>query len=419
MKKIFFYLSLVFSSQINSQELSLTKALELANSPQIKQSDLEVLKQNINFKIQKSKRLPLIYADANLQRNLIVPVTPVPAIAFNPNAIVGDVTPLKFATDWSAKAGLQFSIDLFNSQNHLNVEQAQNSSKKAVISQSQTIKKFENTIIDLYAQTYLAQQQYEVSLINEEKFKQTLQIILLRNQQGRVTDLEKNNALQKAYELELTANEAEYVLKNKFLQLANYIDISNYDRVSTSVETILGIDLSTVNYDVELLRLDVEAKEIDIKNNKQSLIPKVSLNAFYGTQFFNNQLKLVNSDYWYGNSYVNLSLRIPLTEYFEKSLINKYNNLELDIIKSKLEVLELEKQIQNEQKNNEITNLSKKIKILKASVLIAEKNVSIAQTQLNEGTILISDFNKELEKLFVQNQKLWQAFYDLVVTTIK
>ncbi|RRJ91212.1 TolC family protein [Paenimyroides tangerinum] len=414
MRKSIFYISLLVCTQLNAQGLSLEKALELANNPEYKQAELEVLKQEINLKIQKNKRLPLIYGDANVQRNLIVPVTPVPAIAFNPNAEPGEITPLKFATDWSAKAGLQLSLDLFNSQNQLNIKQAENQNRKAEIDKQQSAEDFKKLIIDLYAQAYLAQQQFEVSVLNENNFRETLQIIIKRNEAGRVSDLEKNAALQKAYELQLTVDESELILQNKYLQLANYFDITVFDSISTSIDDIIQQNLTIADYEIEQLKLEIDAKEIEIQNNKLTSIPKLTFNAFYGGQFYDNQLKITNSDNWFGNSYVNLALRIPITENFEKRLKTKQFDFDKEIIQSKLETLEREKLNSDKQQQNDLLILSQKIQAYKQIVSLSESNVKIVKAQVDAGTVLISEYNKELENLFSQNQKLWQTSYDLL-----
>lgn len=414
MRKFYFYLSFFVWVQSNAQELSLSKALELANNPEYKQAELEVLNQEINVKIQKQKRLPLIYGEANIQRNLIVPVTPVPAIAFNPNAQPGEIIPLKFATDWSAKAGLQFSIDLYNSQNHLNIKQSENDSKKSKLNKIQIADDFKNLIIDLYAQVFLAQQQFEIALLNENNFKETLEIIIKRNQAGRVSDLEKNSGLQKAYELELTTDEAEMVLKNKYLQLANYLDISGFDFVSTSIDEMIEQNWVVTDYEIEQLQLDLISKQIEIDNNKSKSIPKLALNAYYGGQFYDNSLKLTNSENWFGNSFVNLTLRIPITENIEKSLKNKQYQFEKAITQSKIETLEREKRTLDLQKQNELLLLNQKLNTYKQLVGLAETNVEIVKAQADQGTILVSEYYKELENLFSQNQKLWQVSYDLL-----
>src|SRR5690606_21887356 len=70
------------------------------------------------------KRMPLVYGDANLQRNLIIPVTPVPANAFDPSAPEGELLPLRFTTRWTSNAGINGSFDLFNPQKKGAVQEA-------------------------------------------------------------------------------------------------------------------------------------------------------------------------------------------------------------------------------------------------------------------------------------------------------
>src|SRR3546814_9421469 len=68
---------------------------------QIRRAELNELRNN---------RIPVFYIDANLQRNLIISTTPVPAIEFDPDAQEGAIIPLKFATRWLPTAGVQLEI---------------------------------------------------------------------------------------------------------------------------------------------------------------------------------------------------------------------------------------------------------------------------------------------------------------------
>src|SRR5690606_7761934 len=61
----------------------------------------------------------MVYGDANLQRNLIIPTTPVPTIAFDLDAAEGVIIPLKFTTKWSAKVGLQAEWRIFDPKQRL------------------------------------------------------------------------------------------------------------------------------------------------------------------------------------------------------------------------------------------------------------------------------------------------------------
>lgn len=414
MRKTIVYISLLVTATLSAQNLSLTDALKLAKDDKYKQTELDVLKQEINLKIQKNKRLPLIYADANLQRNLIVPVTPVPAIAFNPDATPGEIIPLKFATDWNAKAGIQFSMDIFNAQNQSNIKLAENASKKSNLTKRQANDDFKYLIIDLYAQVYLAQQQFDLVLINEEKYKETLEILLKRYQAGRVSELEKNTAIQKALELEFTSSEAEYVFKNKLLDLSKYVDITPFDHFSTSIQELINSDPEVLSSDVDQLKIDIQRNELEISSNKQLALPKLTLNAFYGAQFYDNKLNIIQSDNWFGNSYVNVSLRIPITENYEKSLKAKQLAYELEISRSKLENLITEKRTFENKKSNDLLVLNKKIDNYNKIITLAEQNVQIAKKQVDLGTALVNTYNQELENLIANQKKLLQVNYDLL-----
>lgn len=177
MRKIFtISIILTICNIANAQELTLARALEEANSHRVENATNEVLIQLIEQRIQKNQKLPLLFGEANLQRNLIVPTTPVPAIAFNPNALPGEVIPLQFATDWTAKAGLQLSIDLYNPEKKWNNKQVNNQLKTAQIREEITKQNFTNELIDIYAQTYLAQKQLEFAEQNIEMYNQTFEI---------------------------------------------------------------------------------------------------------------------------------------------------------------------------------------------------------------------------------------------------
>lgn len=413
MKKTVLFISLLVCTHLNAQNLTLKEALELAQSQKIKQTDIEVLNQEINLKIQKSKRLPLIYAEANMQRNLIIPVTPVPSIAFDPNAQPGSITPLQFATNWSSKAGLQLSFDIYNPTNQLNIKQAQNTYQKALLEQNENKVNQDKLITDLYAQAFLAQQQYDLSLINEENFQETLEIILNRYDSGRVSEIEKNTALQKSYELESYRFEAELILKNKYLELSKYLDVSNYNQFTTLIQDIIT-DFKRSDFETEKLFLDVESKKIDINNNKLAYLPKISLNGFYGSQFFDNEFRLTNSERWFGNSYVNLAIQIPISENYERNIKKKKLKLELESIQSKLEESQKNDEVLNLQNENEVRILAYKIANLEKTVNLTKENLNVLKAKVTAGTILISDYNNEMENYMEQNKKLWQSLYDLL-----
>ncbi len=415
-KQLLFIGYVVFSTTtLFGQELTLQQFISNANKEAVFQSDWQVEIDALKLKIAQSKRIPLIYGEANLQRNLIVPTTPVPAIAFNPGAAEGEFLPLRFATNWSAKAGVQLAFDIYSSEMEGNIKEAKLAQQKSLIDQKETNRTSTNELSDLYAQVVLAQSQLIVAEKLLDDYLQTLEVMEQRFKAGRVSQVEYNNTLKKGLELEQLEQEAQLVLLNKKIALLPYYELDLGAKFTTpfsEIQKTVIVGNSTVT--AESLTLDKQINDLKIRNINRLAIPKLTLNGYLGTQFYNNEFRLANGDFWFGTSYVNLSLRVPITEAFERGLTKKQLIVQSLILDSKLSVANSDDGVTDLQKKNQILVLKKKIESQEIIVQLAEMNVEIMKTQVKEGTQLIVDLNKEIESLIDQQKKLWQAQYDLL-----
>lgn len=403
-------------SGIQAQDLSIEQALALAQDRPIQEAVLQTNIEEINLKIQRSKRLPQLYGDANVQRNLIIPITPVPAIAFDPNAPEGAIMPLRFATDWSAKAGLQLSLDIFNPQSKANVAAAAMQYDKTKLRVSATQIDFKNQILDVYAQTYLAQEQLDVALQNALHYQNTLQILEARYQAGRLSTIEWNKAQQKMLELNQNGAEAAYVLKNKYVALAQYIDIAGFDNLSTPIDALLPMDKQ--NLEMQQLTLDANWKQKQWQLSRLEILPKFTFNGYLGGQHFSNDFKPFDHKLWYGNSYINITMRVPITEWYENKLRQQQYRQEFDLAQLKLEDHQQTVYTLNQQKSTNIIVLQSKIQTTEQTVALIKDNIAILESQVQEGKVLITELNSELENLLKTLQQLWQTKYDLLQTKI-
>lgn len=391
--------------------------MKLAQNRPLQEAQLQTQIESINLKVQRSKRLPLIFGDANIQRNLIIPVTPVPAIAFNPSAQAGAIMPLRFATDWSAKAGLQLSLDIFNPQSRANVGIATMQYDKSKLNEQVSKINFENHIIDLYAQTYLSQKQLDIALENEEHYKTTLAVLESRYNAGRLSVIEWNKTQQKFLELIQNREEAQYVLENKYIALSQYIDISSFDNLTTAIDQLLPNDKDDL--ELKQMALDANWKKQQLGLIKSEILPKITLNGYIGAQHFSNEFKIFDGNLWYGNSFVNLTLRVPITEWYENKLKQQQVRKEYDLAQFKLEDKQRNLSVLKWQKNTNITVLEHKIETLQQTIKLIQDNISILKIKVNEGKILVTELNTELELLLKTFQQLWQTQYELLQTKIK
>ncbi len=421
MKRIVFLIGIfsVCSLNIFAQDVSLEEVLRNSTNQNVIQADKQVEVEKIKLKIQQSKRVPNIFGEANLQRNLIVPTTPVPAIAFNPNAADGEIMPLRFATNWTAKAGLQLSFDIFNPETEGNIREAKLRQQKALIDQKETKRTADNEIRNLYAQVVLAQNQYVVAKELLDNYLVTLEIMKLRYESGRISEIEMNNTLKKVYELEQLEKEAQMVLLNKKIALLPYYNVDFNANFSTPIEEVLsGTKATYSKSNTESLEIDRALNELKIKNINMLAAPKLTLNGYLGSQFYNNQFRLFDTDYWFGTSYLNVALRLPITEAYERSLQKKQLKYENTILESKLLNSNSNDNIVELQRRNDIQILEDKVKNQERIVKLSDSNKAILKAQVEEGTVLVTEYNKELESYLDQMKKYWQAQYDLLQKTL-
>lgn len=422
MKKFILYIAFLIPVTCHAQSLSIEEFWgKLAQTNPIRQSELEIRVASKNLEIEKLNRLPLIYADVNLQRNIITPTTPVPAIAFNPSAQDGAIIPLKFATNWNSKAGVQVEWKFFDPNRKTNLEQ-----KQILVGKSEYQKKLKDQDIKkqatlAYTSIILASLQYKAAVEDSILYHQIVQTVDNRYQAGRESSEQYSSALQEFERKKIQIYDTWAVLKEADYEIQKYVELNDIKSLSSSIDDIKNAvkDFKNINYDVNLNELDTRLNEVDKKAIKRQLLPSFTFNAYYGTQYFDNSLKLFSGDNWFGNSYANIAMRLPISSHFvQTTTLSKISSeKEVNQIKSnetnKLNEIQRLKQIQK-------VNAAKlKVTTLQKIVKLSEENLNKQKLEFQAGKILLSDMNKSISKHISNRKELWQAEYDLISTYLE
>jgi len=386
----------------------------------LKQANTNQTLAELNIRAEKLGKLPLIYGDANLQRNLITPSTPVPAIAFNPNAAPGEILPLKFATDWSAKAGIQFSMDVFNPQSKLSLKTAELDSKAAKLEYAKTLQDWRKQATSAYAKVIISSKQYLEAVADSTRYATIVEITQDRQLAGRTTAVELNKAKQELINRQTQLHEAYRVLQVANIELSKYADVSRYTSLSSSTADIISkLTGEQTNLQLESLKLEQQKIALQLQSLKIEALPTLSLNAFYGSQFYNNSLSLWNNNNWFGNSYVNVGIRLPISETIDRSLKRKQLGLQNQVLSSQYRE---EQTIEDANRRQQQLNIQKAQKVLDNAVAIEQlsgENIALVQEQYKAGRILLSALNEELSAHFKNMQQVWQAEYDQLLAVLE
>lgn len=178
-------------------QLPLEKAIEigLKNYSSIKQNALQTEIAKRQVEVEKWNRIPELFANFDLRRNLIVPTTPVPAIAFNPNASPGEIMPLRFATDWSASSGVNLNYNFFDPTSNGKVKEALQKEKIQQKDEAMNRLRHRYQIEEDYAACLIAQKQLELAIQDTVQHAQIVAIANTKVKEGRMSQIEYHQLL--------------------------------------------------------------------------------------------------------------------------------------------------------------------------------------------------------------------------------
>lgn len=403
-----------------AQELSIDSLWNSANTyEKLIQAQSSLEKARLEVIAEKGKRLPLIYAEGNLQRNIITPVTPVPANAFDPDAPPGKILPLKFATDWSSKAGLNFSMNLFNPQTAGAIRIAELDRKSKELDIEKTVKDWKRNATEAYAKVVLSSKQYEQAIQDTVYYSEILNVTATRYKSGRTTELEFNKAKQELLNKKTQLAEAYSVLLVSNAELSAYIDMTKFSSLSSSIPTIIA-KITPQHQSIELAQLTLTQQKLalQLRELKKEALPIITLNSFYGNQFYSNSFSIWDNNYWNGNAYVNIGIRIPITEAFDRTIRKRRFSLEQQTIGSQYREQIKTDSIAATQYGANLMYSKMALENAESIEKIAARNVEIVRAKYIEGKILLTELNIELSNQFKLKQQTWQATYNYLTAIL-
>lgn len=380
---------------------------------------------NTQIKTQELKelqtdRIPVFYVDGNLQHNIIIPTTPVPAIAFDPSAQEGAIIPLKFATKWSSKAGVQVQWKLFDPQRKYSEDQKSLEIEKAEIELQRTEENWKKDATLAYAAVVLASYQYQSALEDSVAYAEILQITKNRYKVGRESSSNYISAQQQFERQLIQLYEAFYVLKQVDLELNNYIDIKQYKNLSSGFEDIKNaISPRDKNYyDIQSLMVDKRIVDNQWIAAKRQWLPSLTLNGYLGEQYYSNELRITRKEEWFGNSFINLALRIPLSSYFTGQATLRKIQLNSKLIDLQITEKQADDQSLHNKKQLKIAAAEEKLHRLEKIKALALQDMNEQREAYKAGRALITMYNQSLINYKKAEQDVWQAQYDLIKTIL-
>lgn len=432
MRKILFLYVILFSTAAFAQKsemlLTLEEALDYAvvHSPTLNVERIKLKEASIEVDEKRLHHVPDIFLSGDLRRNLIISATPVPAHAFDPTAQEGELIYLKFNTKWNSSTGLNLNYDLFNPEKINSVAEQQHQLNIQEYDTQISEEELKERVAIAYAECVIAEEQMQMLKSDTAYYSEFLNNANQLFYKERISLSERNDAHSSYNESIMNFLEAEKIVKERRVQLLYLLGI---DVTKDNIESLLlHEDISaltekmeentSVAYTISSLEELRQQEVVDlagmrIKSASLKYAPTISLQGYYGTNFYDNELSLFNNNLWRGNSYIGISLRVPITQSLstskEVSRLRLHKQIEAENLRD----------IRNSVNKDRLNNLSL-LQVRKESYRLSRENWQMSmqnseaiQMQYEKGYIQQADLLNEKLKIQQFRQKYLQSAYDL------
>lgn len=434
MRKIVFLSALLFSAAAFAQEpLTLEEAIQraLAHSPTLSVEKIKNEAASIEVEESRLQHIPEIYLSGEMRQNLVIPATPVPAHVFDPSVEEGEMIYLKFNTKYNSSAGVNLRFDLFNPDKINQVSEKKH---------QQRIQKYDTEISeeDLKERVALA---YAECVIAEEQQKMlsgdtTYYAELLRNARQlhlkEKISLSEKNDIHRSYNESVAAYlEAAKIADDRKAELLYLMgmDVTDENVASLSlaedIPALLGaLETKTLPahglLSPEVMRQQevVDLASLRLKSASWKYAPTITLNGYYGTNYYNNEFPLFHRNFWRGYSYIGLSLRVPVTQSFSTS--KELSRMRLQQLMERENLRDI-RNSREKERLNELSLLQvrqESYRLNRENWDMSRQNAAAVQLQFEKEYIQQSDLLNEKMKMQQNRQRFLQSAYDLFSSLI-
>jgi len=442
MQKIFWILIILFSStvaaqetatevaqkKLNSESLTLEEAVSYAlkHSPSLNIEKMKLEEATLQVKDSRLQQIPEIYISGNLRRNLIIPATPVPANIFDSSKPDNEMMYLQFNTNWNSSAGVNLNYDLFNPEKWNSVAQQKQQLKIQEYDVHISEEKLREDIALAYAECVIAEEQKSMLIKDTTYYASMFNVANQLYLKEKISLTEKNN-IHRSYNESITDYlEAGNIVKERKAKLLYLLgkDITPGNIAILTLEEGIpallkkmeqNVFKTTMLNNLEEMRQKevVSLTDLRLKSTSMKYVPTLSINGYYGSNYYYNDLSLFNNKYWRGNSFIGLSISLPVTQSFRTS--NEVSRLRLQ---RQMDV-EYLRDIQNSKEKEKINEFSL-LEVRKKSYYLSRENWELSQqnseasiVEFEKGYILQTDLLNEQLKMQQTRQSFLQAAYDL------
>ncbi|WP_409416697.1 TolC family protein [Flavobacterium sp. PS2] len=376
---------LISISKMNAQSVvwSLNKAIEEAqkNRKLLASLETEYKINQLKTKELNAKYLPRVSLNYNYQYNPIIATNVLPASAFNSGTSSSDMIPIKLGANYSQNAGILLQQPLLDITISKLIAESKLYEKLANLSEKEARLELTYEVSKVYFNILVTEEQVKEAIGDTARTALSLKTITQKYNNKRVLKVDVNDAKithNNAVQKYLNATNNALVLKQYLLyvtgnesSLASSMILEKYNMS----ENITDLDENQILAlpQIEILKTQNEVLENKKKLERAKHSPMISANGYLGTDQFTENMNPFQQDSWYGNSYIGISLKLPI--FFGENTAKRIDQLKF----------------QQEQNNNRIVEDVNKNKYNALNASATYNNVLQQLKTVRENSRLTSE----------------------------
>ncbi len=423
---VFCISALSLSAQEN---FTLEQAIEYAtkNNPSVKNATLGIESANQKVKETRAIGLPQINAEGTFQQFLVIPTTVVPANTFNPMAPAGEVTELKFGTEFNTNFGISANQLLFSGSYLVGLQTSKTYKMVSEFQKTKTILDVKENVVKAYYGVLVADKTVaslqEILTTSEKIYSQTKAMF----DQGLI---EEDNVTQLSLNV-LTAKNSLRGAKRQLVDAKNMLKLqmgmkqtetialtSDFDVVVMSLDSAESQVTSDISQNIDFMMLNQqkELNVLNVKYEKSMYLPTLSAFFSHSQQAMGNEFKL---NPLYPTTIWGLNLSVPIFSSGSRNAKVAQAKIQLKQTENSLTQLEDGLSVQTKAAKNNYDNAYDTYLTSKKAVDISKKIYSNYQIKFKEGLISSLDLSQIQTQYLSAETQYIQAMYNLVSAKIE
>ncbi|MFI5156810.1 MAG: TolC family protein [Chitinophagales bacterium] len=374
-------------SQAGAQEIhqfSIKDAIDYGtkHSAEVKNALLGYKLQEQTNRAVTSEALPQISGSISSIDNVIIATQLLPGeFAGQP---AGTFIPIKFGTQYNTNLVATLKQVIFDGQVFVGLQARKTALAYYQKNAELTEQNIRVNIYKVYYQLLLSRTQVDLIDENIKRAEELLNNTTVLYKNGFSERLDVDKATVQLANLQTEKIQTNFNIENGYLGLKILLGMPMRDSLvlkdTLTYEMVRDVKLGenlgqyADRKDYQLLRLNQDLNEFDIKRYRKMYIPTVSLNGYISQNAFRTQFDIFSSKgEWYPSGYVSVNINIPIFDGFYKDANIKKAKISLEQTQNQMEALKIN--IDGQVKQAQIRFISA------LSVLdVQKKNMDLAQS---------------------------------------